>query len=113
MTTQTKISKRPANERRLIREISALLVSLKREIGDEYRCSDDSDDDRPGMCVTVGTNDMESWSYQTGDNSYTGACYHTRNWGVIYLYRTSNSRELAEQAVDEMAESFESNKASQ
>ena len=89
--------------RQMEREIRALLISLKREIGDEYRCSDDPEDNAPGMLVTVATNDGITWSYQTGDNSYSGGCYGCQHWSLIYLYRRSNCTELAASAVDELA----------
>ena len=87
------------HERQLQREIRTLLISLKRDIGDDYRCTDDN---TPSMLVTVATTDGESWSYQTGDNSYTGGCYSHPHWSVIYLTRRSNCTELASSAVDEL-----------
>lgn len=95
----------------LVPEWTKLLKSLKSDIGDDYRASDDTDDDRPGMCVTIGftpeTDDEPfSWSYQTGDNSYSGGAYGHANWGVVSLYRRSNSRELAEDIADQISESF-------
>lgn len=89
-------------QRQMEREIRSLLIQLKRDIRDEYRCSDDPDDNTPGMLVTVATTDGESWSYQTGDNSYTGGCYSHPHWSLIYLYRRSNCTELASSAVDEL-----------
>ncbi len=91
-------------ELRMIREISSLLVSLKGDIDDDFRASE-MDDDVPGMQVTVSTYDMQSWNYQTGDNSYSGGCYGDPHWSVIYLYRRSNCVELAKDAVNELAES--------
>lgn len=88
----------------LIKDIRALLVALKPDIGDEYRATDDRDDNTPGMCVTIGASADGSWSYQTGDNSYTGGAYGHPYWAVIYLYRRSNSTELARDAVDQIAE---------
>lgn len=93
----------------LEREITKLLKSLKGDIGDDYRACED--DECPGMCVTIGaTPDEETgelaWSYQTGDNSYTGGAYSHHHWGVIYLYRRSNCAELAAQAVSEIADSI-------
>jgi len=73
MTTHTELdSKLDA----LIPEWAALLRELIPEIADEYRATDDPEDSEPGMCVTIGTNDeLDSWGYQTGDNSYSGgAC---------------------------------------
>lgn len=77
------------------------------DIGDEYRASEDPDDDTPGMCVTFGANtrmpgESWDWSYQTGDNSYTGGAYGYPHWGVCYLYRDSDVNELAECAAGEI-----------
>lgn len=86
-----------------IKEVTALLVYLKKQIGDDYRASEDSEDDAPGMLVTIATNDAASeWSYQTGDNSYTGGCYQYPHWELIYLYRDSNCRDLAKSAVSNL-----------
>lgn len=92
--------------RRFEREIAALLRELKPQIGDDYRATDDPDDDKPGMCVTVSTTDFSSWSYQTGDNSYTGGCYGHAHWAVIYLYRRSNCCDLAREAVSELCDLY-------
>lgn len=88
----------------LIKDIRTLLVSLKRDIGDEYRASGDRDDSTPGMQVTIGADDTGAWSYQTGDNSYTGGAYGMPYWGVISLYRCSNSTDLARDVIDQIAE---------
>lgn len=89
---------------KLVPQIRKLLIALKKDIDDDFRATDDPEDNTPGMCVTIGSDDLESWSYQTGDNSFTGGAYGYRYWGVIYLYRDSNSGELAQQAVDEIAD---------
>lgn len=93
-------------ERVMAKEIAALLVELKKDICDDYRASDDPSDNTPGMQVTVSTRDMNSWHYQTGDNSYSGGCYGDPFWAVIYLYRRSNCRELAHDAVNELADAY-------
>ena len=95
---------------RLVPKWTRLFKELKSHIADDYRCSDDPDDNVPGMLVTIGftpsTPDKSaSWNYQTGDNSYSGGAYGHRHWAVIYLYRRSKSRELAKQAANEIAES--------
>lgn len=86
------------------REIRRLLIELKPQIADEYRVSDDPEDNTPGMCVTVSTKDLTTWSYQTGDNSFTGSCYGDPHWAVIYLNRRSNCGDLANEAVEELAD---------
>jgi len=94
------------------KEVTRLLKLLKKDIGDEYRATDDPEETMPGMQVTIGVTADEdgslSWNYQTGDNSFTGGAYGHRHWGVIYLYRRSNSAELAHDAMEEIAESIES-----
>ena len=93
----------------LIPQWTRLFKELKADIGDEYRASDDPDDNTPGMFVTIGftpqTEDQYcSWSYQTGDNSYSGGAYGHPHWAVVSLYRRSNSRELAKNCADQLAE---------
>lgn len=93
----------------LIPQWTRLFIDLKKQIGDEYRASDDPDDNTPGMCVTIGftpeTEDKDaSWSYQTGDNSFTGGAYSHPHWAVVSLYRRSNSRKIAEDCGDQIAE---------
>lgn len=94
--------------RRLEKQVTLLLKTLKKDIGDEYRACED--DDCPGMQVTIGATPQSDgvlhWSYQTGDNSYTGGAYGHAHWGVIYLYRRTNSKEAAHNAVEEIAESI-------
>jgi hypothetical protein len=87
-------------------ELAALFVALKKTIGDDYRASDDSDDDTPSMCVTIGANAEGEWNYQTGDNSFTGGAYGFPVWAVVTLTRRCNSRELARDVRDQLAEGF-------
>lgn len=98
---------------RLVPQWTRLFKALKQDIANDYRCSDDPDDTTPGMTVTIGfTPSTEesscSWHYQAGDNSFSGGAYGHAHWAVISLYRRSNSRELAKQAADEIAESVAS-----
>ncbi len=102
MTTQkTVISQKQVAK--IEREICRALKALKGDIQDDHRASED--DTCPGMCVTFSTKDFETWSYQTGDNSYTGSCYGDPHWAVVYLYRRSNCTQLASDAVGELADS--------
>ncbi len=86
------------------KEIYQLLVELKQTIGDDYRASDDPEDNTPGMCVTIGANEEGKWNYQTGDNSFTGGAYGLPHWAVISLYRDSNCNTLAAEVLDQLAE---------
>lgn len=87
-------------------EIAELLRILIGDIDDDFRATEDPSDDEPGMCVTFGTTDLSSWSYQTGDNSFTGGCYGCPYWACVYLHRDSNCAALAAEAVDELLDQF-------
>lgn len=84
-----------------IAELARLLAALKKDIDDDYRATDDPSDDTPGMCITIGCSYDKEWSYQTGDNSYTGGAYGHPYWGVGYLYRDSNCREVAKELIED------------
>lgn len=87
-------------------EIYRLLISLKREIDDDYRASDDPFDDQPGMNVTIACNEHGKWNYQTGDNSFTGGAYGLPHWAVISLYRRSNCLDLTNDVMDQLSDSM-------
>jgi hypothetical protein len=87
----------------------SLVASLIPDIADDYRVSDDPDDDTPGMCLTIGftpaSEDKDaSWSYQTGDNSYSGGAYFHGTWAVVSLYRDSNPAHVSGEIADQIAE---------
>lgn len=92
-------------EQIIVNQWAALLRLLKRDIGDDYRAYEDSE--TPGMLVTFGLDADGNWSYQTGDNSYMGGAYGYAHWGLAYLDRRSNCKELAQAAFNDAAEQFE------
>ena len=84
-----------------IKDVSALIRAVKSEISDEYRAFDD--DEMPGIQLTIACNDdCSDWTYQTGDNSYSGSCYFFPHWAVAGIYRNSNSREIARYLISEL-----------
>lgn len=85
-----------------VERLSSLIRCLKKDIGDDFRAYDE--DDRPGMLLTIGCSYDKSWSYQTGDNSYSGGAYFHRYWGVGAIYRNSNSRTLAKEIINDCLE---------
>lgn len=104
---------KPKSHTMKIKDIRALLIELKSSVGDDYRASDDPDDTTPGMQVTIATTDGKAWTYQTGDNSYSGSCYHYRHWHVLSLYRRSDCTALAREAVSELLGMVEEEKSYQ
>ena len=92
----------------ILPEVTKLLESLVKDIGDEYRASEDPEDDTPAMRITIACkDDLAGWSYQTGDNSFTGGCYGSPYWGVGTLTRDSDCKELAEKLIEDMLEQIE------
>jgi hypothetical protein len=92
-----------------IQELSSLVRSLKPTIDDvywEYRSPNaDPDDTVPSMDLTIGWSpDSGAWSYQTGDNSYTGGAYGHPIWAVATIDRRCNSRDIARELIMQLDE---------
>ena len=86
-------------------DLIKLFSLLIPEIEDDYRATDDPDDDLPGMCVTVSTDDtVTEWNYQTGDNSFTGGAYGLPHWAVVYISRNSEPKDVAGEVADQWAD---------
>jgi hypothetical protein len=90
-----------------ISELTQLIRHLKRFITNDM-IDPDSDSKIPVMTLTIGSDLAGEWSYQTGDNSYTGGAYHYPFWAVTYINRRSNSVELARDIVSQLQE-YQSN----
>lgn len=88
---------------RITPQVISLCESLISQIDDDYRVEgQDIDDDTPTMQLTIACDDsLESWTYQTGDNSFMGSCYHYPCWGTGYLTRDMNKQDIKE-TVKEM-----------
>ena len=54
--------------------------------------------------LTVGASPDGSWSYQTGDNSFTGGAYGHPDWAVVTLDADSKPEEVADDILDQIAE---------
>jgi len=82
-----------------IGELARLVRDVKLDIMDEYI---EEKGDTPSIQLTIGA-DEDGWSYQTGDNSYSGGAYGYRSWGVGYVTRRCNSREVARDILSDLA----------
>jgi hypothetical protein len=86
-------------------ELAELIKACIADIDDDCRATDDPDDNEPGMCLTVSTDDAVScWSFQTGDNSFTGGAYGLPHWAVCYLSRDTDPVETAKEIADQWAD---------
>ena len=85
-----------------IRELSELIKEIKPHIDDSYLAEDET---IPGIDLTIGwCPNSGDWSYQTGSNDFSGGAYGHPVWAVTRIYRRSNSRELARELRDQLAE---------
>lgn len=82
-----------------IYELAELIGACKHNIDDGMIAEGDS---LPSIQLTVAWTPKLGWSYQTGDNSYTGGCYHYQHWAVVTIYRRSNSRSLAKDIIQQL-----------
>ena len=83
-----------------IKELTCLLEAVQPQISDE--CIDE--DGQAYIQVTIGASIDGSWDYQTGDNSFTGAAYRHRDWGVTGIYKDSDCQELARYLLEDLQE---------
>ena len=66
----------------------------------------DIDQDDEYIDITIASNgtDPNDWGFQTGDNSYSGACYFYRHWAVGYIDDQTDPKELAIELLDQLEE---------
>jgi hypothetical protein len=58
--------------------------------------------------ITVGYNpESKEWSYQTGDNSFSGSAYFYPVWGVTTIYPRSKSKDLAKDVINQILDQSE------
>jgi hypothetical protein len=81
-------------------ELTNLLEGIKPQICEE--CIDE--DGQAYIEVTIGVSIDGSWDYQTGDNSFSGAAYRHKDWGVTYIYADSDCEELAQNLLMRLQE---------
>lgn len=64
------------------------------------------DDEDTMIDLTIATNgtDPDDWGFQTGDNSYSGACYFYRHWAIGYIDDQTNAEHLAVELLDQLEE---------
>ena len=52
--------------------------------------------------LTVGMNDSGEWSFQTGDNSFTGGAYGYAHWAVVSVFEDSDPEEVFQEVVSQL-----------
>ena len=77
---------------------------------DEWKSwlNEDVDSDEGWGTLTIGfDDDNEEWSYQTGDNNYTGGAYGFHNWLVVNFSTECTVEEVLERLCEEYQENAE------
>lgn len=90
-----------------ITELLPVIKYAKSCISDD--CYIESDDELPGITLTIGWNSEDGmynykhdWSYQTGDNQFEGGAYGYQHWAVVDIYRRDNARNLAKELISQL-----------
>jgi hypothetical protein len=87
----------------LIKDLVEVIKHTKTCIDDDCRSYEEAT--LPCIQLTVGWSDETSdWSWQTGDDSYTGGAYFYPHWGVVDVFRRSNSPELAREIRQQLSD---------
>jgi len=89
-------------------ELASLVRSVRSDISPEFRATDDPGDETPAICLTVGADRSGRWSYQTGDNSFTGGAYGFASWAVVTVDKGANSFALADEILSELGDALHS-----
>ena len=96
-------------------DVIADIAQLAQSLHDEYMEDDEivaaaNDENGEGvMLLTIGagvSDDDVDWSWQSGDNSYTGGAYSYPNWGVVWFSPEMTGKEYAKEIVDDLVNSL-------
>jgi hypothetical protein len=96
----------------LRQELYSLLVAIKKDADwcNLRRYGGDlvPDDLRACVDVTIGctfnfTEGCITWSFQTGDNSFTGGAYSHSEWFTTSVLSRSNCKDIAKDLIEEIA----------
>lgn len=87
------------------RTLLDLVSRLVGEIDEDYRSSiQEPDDETPMMDVTIACDSNLDWTWQTGDNSYSGSIYSYPHWAVVYLSRDDDPESVVTDIIDQLGE---------
>ncbi len=86
------------------------LVEIIEGVKEEYTKYYIDDEEIECLQLTVGSNGEAcedgdiKFGCQTGDNSYTGAAYGYRCWGIGYIYDDTDSKVAAEEIIEQLSD---------
>jgi hypothetical protein len=74
---------------------------------DEWPGDDPELGEVPFNDLTIGMNEAGEWSFQTGDNSFTGGAYHYPHWAVVSIEADSDPDVVFEDICNQLADLME------
>lgn len=94
-----------------IKDVAALVRHVKSQVPRKSEAAAEDYIDRfsgqnsPSIDLTIGFNpETSEWSWQTGDNSFTGGAYGYPVWAVTSIYKTDNSTRVAKDLISQLEE---------
>ena len=99
-------TKTKANNMTIDDKIKALVAQVQ-SILENYQPDTHESVDAETLQMTFASDDLKTFAFQSGDNSFSGACYGFRHWGVVELGPDSDCEELAIDAVEQIADGNE------
>lgn len=88
----------------LVKDLSRLFIELKKQIGDDFRCTLDDGQGPPSMDVLIYWGPEYGWGYHTGAVDYFDGDGNRPYQAVVYLDRRSNSTEMAREVRQQLDE---------
>ena len=82
------------------------LVPQVQSILENYLPDTHESVDAETLQMTFASDDLQAMAFQSGDNSFSGACYGLKHWGVVELGTDSDCEELAIEVVEQIADGF-------
>jgi hypothetical protein len=82
-----------------IRELISRIKRIMLENPDMYW---DVETEQYECQLTVGVDGQsQEFGYQTGDNSFSGACYSYPHWAIVTITNYSNVKELTDEIINQ------------
>ncbi len=89
-----------------LKELSEYVLDAQGQIEDDFRATEQ--DSQPSIQLTVGVDsEGDYFGHQTGDNCFTGPTYGAPVWGVIGVYRDSDTQDLAEDLMSQIEDQLD------
>ena len=87
-------------------QLIELIEHIQHNVLDNNSGIEEDEFSRTSLDITIASDgkDPNDWGYQTGDNSYSGACYFYRHWAIGYIDDQTIAEHLAVELLDQLEE---------